>query len=69
MRHEHVLSLVSGKTGTPETGRNARTRETGGAFNLLIDSANNSRITLYAKKGIHESTDEGKTWKQVYPGR
>ena len=40
----------------------------GSAFNLLIDTANNRHITLYAEKGIYESTDEGKTWKQVYPG-
>lgn len=39
----------------------------GRAFELKIDKDNFSHITLYAEKGIHESTDEGKTWKRVFP--
>ncbi len=39
----------------------------GHAYELRIDKDNFSHITLYAEKGIYESSDEGKTWQKVFP--
>lgn len=70
-----MLAVPLDGKGVYSSERNARAwkkraekDDWGPAFNLLIDTANNKHITLYAEKGIYESTDEGKTWKQVYPG-
>ena len=70
-----MLAVPLDGKGVYSSERNARNwqkrsdkEDWGAAFNLLIDTANNRHITLYAEKGIYESTDEGKTWKQVYPG-
>ena len=71
-----MLAVPLDGKGVYSSERNARNwkkradkEDWGAAFNLLIDTADNKHITLYAEKGIYESTDEGKTWKQVYVSR
>lgn len=39
----------------------------GTPYALYIDKKNFDNITVFGEKGIFESTDEGKTWKKVYP--
>ncbi len=39
----------------------------GAAYALDIDDKNLNHVTVFAEKGIYESSDGGKTWKQAFP--